>query len=136
MGGFDPATEAWCAQFVNSALRNAGIKGSGSAVANSFQRWGNRVGPGDVKAGDVAVIDWHNRGPDQVGGHVGMTTGATRVGPNGKQQFEMEAGNDANMVRRTWHNVDDPRIHFRRAPSDGGDKKVAEKPFDPETMAP
>jgi hypothetical protein len=136
MGGFDPATEAWCAQFVNSALRNAGIKGSGSAVANSFQRWGNRVGPGDVKAGDVAVIDWHNRGPDQVGGHVGMATGATRAGPNGKQQFEMEAGNDANMVRRTWHNVDDPRIHFRRAPSDGGDKKVAEKPFDPETMVP
>jgi hypothetical protein len=121
MGGFDPATEAWCAQFVNSALRNAGIKGSGSAVANSFQRWGNRVSPDDVKAG---------------GGHVGMATGATRVGPNGKQQFEMEAGNDANMVRRTWHNVDDPRVHFRRAPSDGGEKKVAEKPFDPETMVP
>jgi hypothetical protein len=47
----------------------------------------------------------------------------------------MEAGNDANRVRRTLHNLDDPTIHFRRAPSDGGEK-VAAKPFDPETMAP
>jgi hypothetical protein len=134
MGGFDPATEAWCAQFVNSALRNAGIKSSGSAVANSFQRWGNRVGPDDVKAGDVAVMT-RGRGADQTGGHVGMATGATRVGSNGQRQFEMEAGNDANRVRRTWHNLDDPTIHFRRAPSDGGEK-VAAKPFDPETMVP
>lgn len=136
MGGFDPGSEPWCAAFVNSALKNSGIKGSGSAVANSFQRWGSRVGPDDVKAGDVSLLT-RGRGPDQAGGHVGMATGNTRVGPGGQRQFEMEAGNDADMVRRTWHNTDDPSVQFRRANQPKPAQTAsADKPFDPETMAP
>ena len=114
--GLDPATEAWCAAFVNAALKNAGVRGTGSAVANSFQRWGNRVSPDELAAGDVAVLT-RGKGADQTGGHVGMATGNTRTGPNGRRQFELESGNDANMVRRSWRNLDDPTIQYRRAPS-------------------
>ena len=34
-------SNAWCARFVNKAIEQAGGKGTGSAVANSFQRYGS-----------------------------------------------------------------------------------------------
>ncbi len=48
-------SNAWCARFVNRTLEAAGGKGTGSAVANSFQRWGSAVNPSDVKRNDVLL---------------------------------------------------------------------------------
>ncbi len=82
----NPAQDQWCSAFVNSSLARGGIKGA-TNVANSFQRWGVQIDPLKVQRGDV-VLQTRGKGPDQVGGHVGIATG--RI-VNGK--VEMIAGN-------------------------------------------
>lgn len=83
----DPRRDNWCAAFVNSTLKQSGIPGTGSMVANSFQNWGTEVKPTEVRKGDV-VIETRGKGPGQVGGHVGIATGNVRDG-----KIEMIAGN-------------------------------------------
>jgi hypothetical protein len=97
-------SNAWCARFVNKALAEAGGKGTGSAVANSFQRWGLPVDPSDVKRNDV-LLQTNGRGYNQPGGHVGLATGETRM-HNGRLQIRMIAGNDGDSVRERWIDVD------------------------------
>jgi uncharacterized protein (TIGR02594 family) len=109
----DPATTAWCASFVNSALESQGIRGSGSRVANSFLNWGEGVkDQTQVKAGDV-MVQSRGLGPGQTGGHVGMATGRQRIRDDGRLQLEMISGNKANAVRKTWE--DATSINLRRA---------------------
>lgn len=105
-------SNAWCARFVNKAIASAGGKGTGSAVANSFQRYGSAVKPSDVKRNDV-LLQTHGRGYNQPGGHVGMATGKTRM-VNGRMQVEMISGNDGDSVRTRWINADDPQLMIRR----------------------
>lgn len=104
------SANAWCSRFVNASLREAGIIGSGSAVANSFQRWGTGINPANVSRGDVALQP-NGRGPDQPGGHVGLATGRTRM-VDGKLQLEMLSGNDGDSVRTSWRDAN--RIMIRR----------------------
>lgn len=100
----DAAYTAWCAAFVNSALKAVGIEGSGSNVATSFLGWGKGVASNSVSKGDVLVqARGHTQG--QVGGHVGMATGRTRM-MNGRQQIEMTSGNYAGAVSTSWENAD------------------------------
>jgi len=99
-GGFDNKGEAWCAEFVNSSLKQTGISGTGSAVANSFQNWGTPVNPEQVKSGDVVLLT-RGKGPNQTGGHVGIATG---VYENGK--VEMIAGNTSGKVKKYFVPVD------------------------------
>ncbi|WKA29341.1 phage tail tape measure protein [Bradyrhizobium roseum] len=106
-------SNAWCARFVNKALAEAGGKGTGSAVANSFQRYGTAVRPADVKRNDV-LLQTHGRGYNVPGGHVGMATGKTRM-RNGKMEIEMIAGNDGDSVRTRWISADDPDLMVRRS---------------------
>jgi len=83
----DPATEAWCASYVNSVLSRAGYKGK-TKVANSFQAWGAPVSAfSQVKAGDV-VIQTRGLTASSPGGHVGIATGRYVNG-----RIEMIAGN-------------------------------------------
>ncbi len=95
---------AWCARFVNRTLEAAGGRGTGSAVANSFQRWGSAVDPSDVRRNDV-LLQTHGLGFNQPGGHVGFATGETRV-MNGRLQVKMLAGNDGDSVREHWIDAD------------------------------
>jgi hypothetical protein len=106
MLGADPRgkSNAWCARFVNKSLAAAGGQGTGSAVANSFQRWGSSVNPSDVKRNDV-LLQTHGLGYNQPGGHVGLATGETRM-QNGRLQVKMLAGNDGDSVREHWIDVD------------------------------
>ncbi|MDR6305947.1 TP901 family phage tail tape measure protein [Nitrobacter vulgaris] len=104
------SANAWCSRFVNASLREAGIIGSGSAVANSFQRWGTGINPANVSRGDVALQP-NGRGPDQPGGHVGLATGRTRM-VNGQLQLEMLSGNDGDSVKTSWRNAN--RLMIRR----------------------
>jgi uncharacterized protein (TIGR02594 family) len=68
----DPATTAWCAAFVNSALAQSGQRTTGSNLARSFQNWGVPFS-GDPQPGDIAIF---SRGDPQSGqGHVGFYQG-------------------------------------------------------------
>jgi TP901 family phage tail tape measure protein len=93
-------SNAWCARFVNKAIEAAGGKGTGSAVANSFQRYGSAVDPAKVMRNDV-LLQPNGRGYNQPGGHVGLATGETRIS-NGRLQIKMLAGNDGDSVREHW----------------------------------
>jgi TP901 family phage tail tape measure protein len=108
-------SNAWCARFVNKSIEQAGGKGTGSAVANSFQRYGVAVKPSDVKRNDV-LLETGGKGYNQTGGHVGLATGETRT-LKGRLQMRMISGNDADGVRYRWVNADDPRLMVRRGNS-------------------
>lgn len=97
-------SNAWCARFVNNALESAGGKGTGSAVANSFQKWGNAVDAASVARNDV-LLQTKGLGYNQPGGHVGLATGETRM-VNGRLQVRMRAGNDNDSVREHWIDAD------------------------------
>ncbi|MET3307908.1 phage tail tape measure protein [Bradyrhizobium diazoefficiens] len=107
-------SNAWCARFVNKALEAAGGNGTGSAVANSFQKWGSAISPPDVKRNDV-LLQTHGLGYNQPGGHVGLATGETRMS-NGRLQIKMLAGNDGDSVREHWIDADKNLMVRRGSP--------------------
>jgi uncharacterized protein (TIGR02594 family) len=76
----------WCARFMNMVLQESGYHGTGSDMASSFARYGQRVsGP---QVGAIAVMG--RRG----GGHVGIVTGIDAAG-----NPIMISGNNGNRVR-------------------------------------
>ncbi|MGE6741716.1 phage tail length tape measure family protein [Allorhizobium pseudoryzae] len=107
----DAARTAWCAGFVNSALEQVGVSGSGSLLANSFQQWGSRIDPTQVLRGDV-LLDSKGLAANQVGGHVGLATGARRV-TDGQLQLQMLSGNSSDAVSLDWINAS--QVQARRA---------------------
>lgn len=79
----------WCASFVNWVLNKAGLKGTGSAAARSFLKWG---APLDAPVpGCIVVL---RRGTDVRSGHVGFYTGRK---PNGL--IKVLGGNQNDSVR-------------------------------------
>lgn len=58
---------AWCSEFVNWCLLQAGITGTKSAVAKSFLKWGEETTTPSV--GDLVIF---NRPPDPAAGHIGF----------------------------------------------------------------
>ncbi|MBI5129962.1 MAG: TIGR02594 family protein [Rhodopseudomonas palustris] len=63
----------WCARFMNMVLERSGHRGTGSDMASSFARYGQRLsGP---QVGAIAVMSRGKRG-----GHVGIVSG---IDPNG-----------------------------------------------------
>lgn len=77
----------WCALFVNACLDEAGIKGTNSLAARSFQEWGQPCGP---MIG--AVLVFQRLG----GGHVGFYVGETA------EWYRVRGGNQGNKVSDTW----------------------------------
>ena len=101
----DPATRAWCADFVNATLGQAGMKGTGSGMARSFLNWGQEVTQPQV--GDVAVF---TRGdPNGPYGHVGFFAG---YNPDGT--IKLLGGNQGDSVSYASYSPDD-LLGFRRA---------------------
>jgi uncharacterized protein (TIGR02594 family) len=77
----------WCARFMNMVLQHSGYRGTGSDMANSFAKYGQRVsGP---QVGAIAVMTRGRRG-----GHVGVITGI-----DAKGNPIMISGNNGNRVR-------------------------------------
>ena len=63
----------WCARFANMVLQHSGYRGTGSDMASSFAKYGQRVsGP---QVGAIAVMSRGRRG-----GHVGIITGIDASG--------------------------------------------------------
>jgi uncharacterized protein (TIGR02594 family) len=76
----------WCARFMNMVLERSGHHGTGSDMASSFARYGQRVsGP---QVGAIAVMG--RRG----GGHVGVVSGIDASG-----NPIVVSGNNGNRVR-------------------------------------
>ena len=77
----------WCARFMNMVLQHSGYRGTGSDMASSFAKYGQRVsGP---QVGAIAVMTRGRRG-----GHVGIITGIDASG-----NPIMISGNNGNRVR-------------------------------------
>ncbi len=77
----------WCARFMNLVLQHSGYRGTGSDMASSFAKYGQRVsGP---QVGAIAVMSRGRRG-----GHVGIVTGIDASG-----NPIMISGNNGNRVR-------------------------------------
>lgn len=63
----------WCARFMNMVLQQTGHRGTGSDMASSFARYGQRIsGP---RVGAIAVMSRGRRG-----GHVGVVSGIDAKG--------------------------------------------------------
>ncbi|MGX9430056.1 TIGR02594 family protein [Bradyrhizobium sp. LeoA1S1] len=87
--GVNPTSRGslWCARFMNMVLQHSGYRGTGSDMASSFARYGQRVsGP---QVGAIAVMSRGRRG-----GHVGIITGI-----DAKGNPIMISGNNGNRVR-------------------------------------
>lgn len=108
----DVRNNAWCAALVNSALKQAGIQGTGSQLASSFKDWGFAVDAGRVQKGDVFYVP-----SEGYTGHVGFATGQTRQGPGGQLQVQVvsshKQGNPDNPGGIEWR--DARGMIFRRA---------------------
>ncbi|XSC44870.1 TIGR02594 family protein [Bradyrhizobium sp. RDT10] len=77
----------WCARFTNMVLQHSGYRGTGSDMASSFAKYGQRIsGP---QVGAIAVMTRGRRG-----GHVGIITGI-----DAKGNPIMISGNNGNRVR-------------------------------------
>ncbi len=84
----------WCASFVNWCVREAGLRGSNSALASSWLSWG--VASSAPRAGAVTVI--YNAGAansalSRTGNHVGFLLRQT------DEHFVLLGGNQSNRVR-------------------------------------
>lgn len=85
----------WCAAFANWVLKKAGIKGTNSAVARSFEGWGEELE--DPRKGAIIVFDWQNGS-----GHVGFIYSWT------DSSVAVLGGNQSDQVSITnfkWDNV-------------------------------
>ncbi len=96
---------------MNSALKQIGVDGSGSLVANSFQNWGTRVDASQVLRGDV-LLQSRGLSSTSTGGHVGLATGASRLS-EGQLQLQMLSGNSSDSVANSWVNASE--LQVRRA---------------------
>ena len=128
--GVDPEATPWCSAFVNASLAQSGMRTTGSLVATSFLNWGEAKKASEVAAGDV-LVQARGRSAGQTGGHVGLSTGKTRL-VNGQLQIEMLGGNQAESdgngrptsVSKVWVAAD--KLQIRRA---------REEDYNPELLA-
>jgi uncharacterized protein (TIGR02594 family) len=94
---------AWCSAAMNTWAVEAGLKGTGSLLARSWLKWGNKVLLKDFitkpRSGVVAVF---KRGNSSWQGHVALTTGRLRG-----NEIEILGGNQSNSVNKKWANLDD-----------------------------
>ena len=69
--GDDDSDVAWCAIFINTMLKECGIKGTGKANARSFLDWGKVVE--SPRKGDIVIFE--RGGMSSWKGHVGIYWG-------------------------------------------------------------
>lgn len=85
--GFDPATTAWCAGFVNAIEKKCGRKGTGKLNARSYLTYGSTVTT--PKLGDIVVF---KRGNSSWEGHVSYFVSKDKEG------ILVLGGNQSNKV--------------------------------------
>lgn len=91
----------WCSAFVNWCLLEAGIEGTRSAAARSWERWGAKVGP---IRGAIAVL---SRGPNPARGHVAFfvreSPGAVwLLGGNQRDEVCVRSYHPSRVITYRW----------------------------------
>ena len=91
----------WCAAFIGAMLRDAGLPGSGEALARSYQRYGIAVMNADradpwsaIPTGALVVLSRNSAGPTK--GHVGFAVGVS------KGSVQLLGGNQNDAVSIDW----------------------------------
>ena len=121
----DPAVTAWCAGWVNAALKQGGLEGTGKLTARSFMDWGEAAD--EPQIGDLAVF---SRGdPNGWQGHVGFYKGKDEHG-----NIRVLGGNQSNSVNVSSYSPD-RLLGYRRAPAAPGELSAAAA-IDPAPTAP
>lgn len=123
----DPATTAWCAAFVNSTLKQAGLEGTGSNMARSFLNWGEPVD--QPQPGDIGV--WPRGDPNGPYGHVGFVES---VDPK-TGMVNLLAGNQGNAVSEKPYSMANA-LGFRRAGAGGPIEAAGGGAVDPGQSTP
>ncbi len=88
---------AWCSSFVNWSLKQAGIKGTGSAAAISWLKWGKST---NAKSGAITVIynlKKTNSSLTTSGNHVGFLVQETAT------HFVILGGNQSDQVKISYY---------------------------------
>lgn len=115
----DPATTAWCAAFVNATLNQAGLEGTNSLAARSFESWGQ---PTETpRPGDLAVF---KRGDEDWMGHVGFFHGFDDSG-----NVLVLGGNQSNSVSIAPYSRN-ALLGFRTSPGMPGGADEPQGPLD------
>lgn len=107
---------AWCAAFVGSMLKRAGIAGTGELTARSYLKWGKPVHISEAREGDIVIF---KRGSSSWQGHVGFL-----VKVNAKT-ITVLGGNQSNQVNERDYSRA-KLLGVRRAP--GMDKRKVVAP--------
>ncbi|MBM4319980.1 MAG: TIGR02594 family protein [Deltaproteobacteria bacterium] len=87
-GKFNSDEVAWCSSFVNWVMEKAGYRGTGSALALSWKKWGKKLSK--PAYGSIVVFSWGGGK-----GHVGFI-----VGKSGST-LQVLGGNQSNQVKVT-----------------------------------
>lgn len=102
-GGAEPDSVPWCSSFVNFCIESAGLQGTRSKVARSWENWG--VDAGNFVPGCVVVLQ---RG-DPPSGHVGFYVGRE------SGRVQLLGGNQGDKV--SIASFDATRVLARRLPA-------------------
>ncbi len=93
---------AWCSEFVNWCLLQAGIQGTKSAVARSFMTWGEETKT--PQFGDLVIFAW-----DATSGHIGFYVNET------EHIVRVLGGNQDDEVNITRYKKD-RIVSYRKVP--------------------
>lgn len=122
----NPEKTAWCAAFMNSVFRKAGIDPPKSQLATYYLNWGRKVERSDLQPGDVAVFgrDSHNKWGKPRFGAIGHAAIVQDVRPDGSVLvISGDAGHTRDGTTYVMHedlpanNAALGAAEFRRAPS-------------------
>ena len=94
----------WCSAFVNWCVEQAGLKGTNSAWARSWLKWGREPANEDEWGGCIVVL---SRGANS--GHVGFMVDWN------DDQVKLLAGNQGDAVSEAWFPID--RVLGYRVPA-------------------
>jgi uncharacterized protein (TIGR02594 family) len=94
-GGAASDETAWCASFVNYCVEQAGLQGTDSKAALSWENWGHAAA--SAGEGDIAVFRRRagNSSGEIKGGHVGFLAGSD----DGGAMLPLLGGNQSQSVR-------------------------------------
>lgn len=97
----------WCSSFVNRVMEDAGYKGTDSALADSWAKWGADVGSlNNARQGDIVVI--HDKSGNE---HVGFLV------RSGNGTITLLGGNQSNQVKESTFNLSSYNIYAIRRPT-------------------
>ncbi len=89
---------AWCSSFINWCVKQTGLKGTNSAAARSWLKWGKEIS--EPITGCIVVL---KRGNNPKQGHVGLYVKSE----NGTNKIRVLGGNQSDCVNVQFYNKND-----------------------------